>query len=183
MEVSRCCLPWSVQCRAGDNPKGFLLDLCVRMLVCVRACVFNSVFPVLSCIFLCCLLLDSPPLCFSSLNNTSVRCSLRTRARKEEIDVGTPREAEKKGSRHGEREGKKASFERLLTSKLTVIVVLARGESTFKHTGWVTMWRDYKSKVIHNKQHSLGSALPANLHEIGGEKKIASAQKVSKGLA
>lgn len=45
------------------------------------------------------------------------------------------------------------------------------------------MWRDYKSKVIHNKQHSLGSALPANLHEIGGEKKIASAQKVSKGLA
>lgn len=34
------------------------------------------------------------------------------------------------------------------------------------------MWRDYKSKVIHNKQHSLCSALPANLHEIGAEKKL-----------
>lgn len=103
--------------------------------VCARTClcVFSSVFPILSCIFLCCLLLDSPPLCFSSLNNTSVRCSLRTRARKEEIDVGTPREAEKRGGRHGEQ--KKRSFERLLTSKLTVIVMLARGESTFKHTG------------------------------------------------
>ena len=74
MEVSRCCLPWSVQCHAGDNPQGFTLWMCVC----------SSVFPVLSCIFSCCLLLDSPPPCFSSLNNTSVRCSPRTRAREEE---------------------------------------------------------------------------------------------------
>lgn len=31
MEVSRCCLPRSVQCRAGDNPQGFG----VRASVCV----------------------------------------------------------------------------------------------------------------------------------------------------
>lgn len=58
------------------------------------------------------------------------------RARKEERGVGTM------GRRRREREtdrqnknGGRWSFERLLTSKLTVIVVLARGESTFKHTG------------------------------------------------
>ncbi len=83
----------------------------------------------------------------------------RERKGERERDVGTPRkskrETEKRGGRQGE---KKKSFERLLTSKLTVIAVLARGESTFKHTGWVTMWRDYKSKVIHNKQRSLCSA-------------------------
>lgn len=44
------------------------------------------------------------------------------------------------------------------------------------------MWRDYKSKVIHNKQRWLGSAQPANLHEIGVEEKFGSAQKVGEGL-
>lgn len=95
------------------------------------------------------------------------------RDRGEERDVGTPRKSKREPEKREGRQGEeKKSFERLLTSKLTVIAVLARGESTFKHTGWVTMWRDYKSKVIHNKQSLLGSALPANLHEIGVEKKI-----------
>lgn len=38
MEVSRCCLPWSVQCRAGDNPQGFSTEFCM----CVY--VYSSVF-------------------------------------------------------------------------------------------------------------------------------------------
>ncbi len=33
MEVSRCCLPWSVQCRADDNPQGFSLCVCVSVRV------------------------------------------------------------------------------------------------------------------------------------------------------
>lgn len=104
-------------------------------------CIAVSFF-VLSCIFLCCLLLDSPPPCFSSLNNTSVRCSLRTTLseeegeteREEKRDAGTPRKNKRDRERGGRQEEKK-SFERLLTFKLTVIAVLARGESTFKHTG------------------------------------------------
>lgn len=28
MEVRRCCLPWSVQCLAGDNPQGFGTKFC-----------------------------------------------------------------------------------------------------------------------------------------------------------
>lgn len=94
MEVSRCCLPRSVQCRTGGNPLGFGAKC-----VCVRVC---TVFPVLSCIFLCCLLLDSPPLCFSSLNNTSVRCSPRTRASEEERETRGHRESVKARQRKGE---------------------------------------------------------------------------------
>lgn len=107
-------------------------------------CVYSSVVFVLSRVFLHCLLLDSPPPCFSSLNNTSVRCSLRTTAseeegkteeeKEEERDARTPRKSKRDRDGGGRQEEKK-SFERLLTSKLTVIAVLARGESTFKHTG------------------------------------------------
>lgn len=102
MYVSRCCPPWSVQCCAGDNPQGLWARVC-------RVCVFSCVSPVLSCIFLCCLLLDSPPPCFSSLNNTSVRCSLRTRAREEERerDVGTPRKSKRETEKRGGRQGGK----------------------------------------------------------------------------
>lgn len=133
-----------------------VLVIILRASACVCVCACSSVFPVLSCVFLCCLLLDSPPLCFSSLNNTSVRCSLRIRAREEERETWGHQERVKERQKKGEEDrGKKKSFERLLTSKLTAIAVLARGESTSKHTGWVMMWRDYKSKVIHNKQCSL----------------------------
>lgn len=38
MEVSRCCLPWSVQCRAGDNPQGFGTEFCVCVSVCALQC-------------------------------------------------------------------------------------------------------------------------------------------------
>lgn len=110
---------------------------------------------------------------------------VRRRERERRGDTGKSKR-EKEGRQRG-RGGGWGSFERLLTSKLTVIAVLARGESTFKHTGWVTMYRDYKSKATHNKQCSLCSArlcpaLPANLHQIGdGREKEKKNGKCSKG--
>lgn len=40
------------------------------------------------------------------------------------------------------------SFERLLTSKPTVMAALAGGESTSKHTRWVMKWSGCTSRVI-----------------------------------
>lgn len=176
MEVSRCCLPWSVQCHAGDNPQGFTLYVCVW--VCVQRCLSRP----LMYIFVLFAFGFPSAVLFILEQHVSQVLSEDSSERGRERDAGTPRKSKRETEKRGGRQGKK-SFERLLTSKLTVIAVLARGESTFKHTGWVTMWRDYKSKVIHNKQRSLCSApLPANLHEIGVERKFGSAWKVSKGL-
>ena len=58
--------------------------------------------------------------------------SERGRERKTRGHQERVKERQRKGE---EDRGEKKSFERLLTSKLTVIAVLARGESTFKHTG------------------------------------------------
>lgn len=83
------------------------------MFVC--ACVFvqQCLSPSSHVYFLCCLLLDSPPPCFSSLNNTSVRCSLRTRAREEERETwGHHERVEERDRGKGEEEtgGRKRQF-------------------------------------------------------------------------
>lgn len=167
MKVSRCCLPSSVQCRTGDNPQGFSLCVCVcRAVSCPSSHVY---FFYVVCFWVALSRAFHP----WTTRQSGALWGLE-RERKKERDMGTPRKSKKRDT---VKRGK--SFKRLLTSKLTVIAVLARGESTFKHTGWVTMWRDYKSKVIHNKQHSLCSALPANLHESSVEEVLERSAKAS----
>lgn len=151
MEVSRCSLPWSVQCCTGYNPQGFCVRACVRLCVCVcTAMSFSSCYVYFS---LVCFWV--PVRCAFHPWTTHQSGALRglDRERKRERDVGTPRKSKRETEKRVEKKIK--SFKRLLTSKLTVIAALARGESTSKHTGWVMMWKDYKSKVIHNKQRSL----------------------------
>lgn len=161
MDVSRCCFPSSVRCGAGDESwGGSSAGMCECVWAYTAACFTSShvdfFFFLLVCFWI------------------PLRCAFHpwtTRQSGALWGLQSAKEKERRGEQwkksRGETEkmGGRQSFERLLTSKLTVIVVLARGESTFKHTGWVRMWRDYKSKVIHNKQHRL-----CQLHEIGGEK-------------
>ena len=96
-------------------------------------------FPVLSCIFFVLFAFGFPSaVLFILEQHVSQVLSEDLSERGRERDVGTPRKSRReRQKKRGGRDGgvEKDSFERLLTSKLTVIAVLARGESTFKHTG------------------------------------------------
>lgn len=134
-----------------------VLVIILRASLCVHVCVCTAVsFP--SChVYFCIVCFWIPLRCAFHSWTTRQSGALwgLEWERKRERDEGTLRKSKRETEEKGEedREEKK-SFERLLTSKLTAIAALARGESTSKHTGWVMMWSDYKSKVIHNKQCS-----------------------------
>lgn len=117
MEVSSCCLPSSVQCGAADNPQGF----CSNIFSSSHVYFFVVCFGIPSAVLF---ILQQH---VSQVLSEDLSLRETDSEKKKGRDVGTLRK--------GVRDTERVSFERLLTSKLTVIVTLARGESTFKHTG------------------------------------------------
>lgn len=86
--------------------------------------------------FLSCLLFGFPSaVLFILEQHVSQVLSEDYSGKKEERVMGTMEKRRRERQTDRMKKEGRQSFERLLASKLTVIVVLARGESTFKHTG------------------------------------------------
>ena len=175
MDVNRCCLPWSVQHSAGDNPQGLCECVWVCECVCVCVCVCECRAPSSSsCHVYFCIVCFGFPLCCAfhpwTARQSGALCGLK-RVRKRE------RWGHQEGVKTDRKRGEDESFERLLTSKSTVMAALAGGESTSKHTRWAMKWSDCTSRVIRH-------VLTVQTQEISGEKWTNTcAWKVNKGLA